>query len=126
MWWRTPVGIVVNIVTFVAVGTIAFIALRLAWPEYAAVEKAMTRAYTTDMMAARLTAAALASVAGGCIAGLTLRDSRLIPLLGGVAMLALFAPYHIQIWDEYPVWYHLTFFASLPVLAFLGGALARP
>ena len=47
------------------------------------------------------------------------------PLAGGLVLLALFVPNHIAIWDKFPLWYHLTFLSSLPVLAFLGGKLAR-
>lgn len=123
MWWRVPVGIVINVVTFVAVGTLGFIALRLSWPEYLAVEKAMT--FTTEMMAARLAVAAFASLAGAYIAGLTLGDRRTIPLVGGLVLLALFVPVHINLWDKFPLWYHATFLASLPILALIGGAAAR-
>ena len=123
MWWRIPVGVIINVVSFAAVGTLGFIALRLAWPEYAAVEKAMT--FTTGMMAARLTVAAIASLTGAYIAGLTLQNNRIVPLIGGLALLALFVPVHINLWDKFPLWYHATFLASLPILAFIGGAAVR-
>lgn len=123
MWWRIPVGVVINVVTFAAVGTLGFIALRLAWPEYAAVERAMT--FTTDMMVARLTVAAVASLMGAYIAGLTLQNNRIVPLIGGLVLLALFVPVHINLWDKFPLWYHATFLASLPFLAFIGGAAVK-
>ena len=47
------------------------------------------------------------------------------PLAGGLLMLAMFIPVHLDIWNDYPVWYHVTFLSSLPVLAWIGGRLAR-
>ena len=122
MWWRIPVGALINVITFGAVGTLGFIALRLSWPEYLAAEP--MGPFTTSMMIARLSVAATASIAGAYIAGLTLRDSRLIPLIGGLVLLALFVPIHIQLWNNFPLWYHATFLTSLPLLALLGGSLA--
>lgn len=122
MWWRIPLGAVINVVTFGAVGTIGFIIMRMTWPAYAAVEKAMT--FDTPMMATRLAVAATASLIGAYLAGLTTRDARIVPLIGGLVLLALFIPIHMQLWDKFPLWYHATFLASLPVLAYIGGTLA--
>ena len=119
MWWRIPLGAVINVVTFVAIGTIGFIIMRLTWPAYAAVEKAMT--FDTPMMATRLAVAATGSLIGAYLAGLTTRDAR----IGGLVLLALFIPVHMQLWDKFPLWYHATFLTSLPVLAFIGGMFAR-
>jgi len=35
---------------------------------------------------------------------------------------------HYSIWDKFPIWYHLTFLVSLPLLSAIGGSLrgARP
>ncbi len=113
----------INVVTFVAIGTIGFIVMRLTWPADAAVEKAMT--FDTPMMATRLAVAAAGSLIGAYLAGLTTRDARVTPLAGGLVLLALFIPVHIQLWDKFPLWYHATFLISLPLLAFIGGRLAR-
>lgn len=123
MWWRIPLGAVINVVTFVAIGTIGFILMRLTWPAYAAVEKAMT--FDTSMLATRLAIAATASLIGAYLAGLTTRDARVTPLIGGLILLVLFIPVHIQLWDKFPLWYHATFLTSLPLLAYIGGTFAR-
>ena len=123
MWWRIPIGAIVNVVSWVAIGTVGLIALRVAWPEYAAVERAMT--FDLGMMVARLGVSAVASVLAAWLAGVTVRDPRIAPLAGGFVLLALFVPVHISLWEKFPLWYHLTFLASLPLLALAGGALAR-
>ena len=123
MWWKIPAGALINIVTFVAIGTIGFIVMRLTWPAYAAVEKAMT--FDTPMMASRLGVSAVGSLIGAYLAGLTVRDARVTPLIGGLVLLAIFVPVHMQMWDKFPLWYHATFLTSLPLLALIGGSFAR-
>jgi hypothetical protein len=123
MSWRIPTGALINCVSWVALATLLIIPVRLAWPDYAAAESA--RAFDLSMLIARLSVSAFASVAAGAIAGLTVRDHRIAPLAGGLLMLGLSVPHHIEIWDQYPVWYHLTFFLSLPLLAWGGGRLSR-
>jgi len=126
---RTIAGVVIALIGWFALGTIGFIAVDLAWPEFAAANKAFnaTQAVLFDqpMMIARISVAAAASIISAWLAALTVRDNRIAPLAGGLVLLALFVPNHIAIWDKFPLWYHLTFLSSLPVLAFLGGKLAR-
>ena len=45
-------------------------------------------------------------------------------LMPGVLLLVVFIPQHVMLWDKFPVWYHLTFLASLVPLAYLGGKIA--
>jgi hypothetical protein len=122
MWWRIPVGALINGVAWIALGTLFIVPIRLAWPEYAAVERAMT--FDLPMMEMRLAVSAVASLLSAFIAGLAVRDNRYAPLVGGVLLLAMFIPVHMSIWDKFPIWYHATFLTSLPVLAWIGGRLA--
>ena len=39
----------------------------------------------------------------------------------GLILLAVFIPQHIALWNNFPVWYHLTFLLSLVPLTYLGG-----
>ncbi len=126
---RTIAGVVIELVTWFALGTIGFIGLRLEWPDYAAADKVFTATqsvlFDQSMLTARLSVAAAASIIAAWLAAFTLRDNRIAPLAGGLVLLALFIPNHIMLWDKFPLWYHLTFLTSLPVLAFLGGKLSR-
>jgi hypothetical protein len=38
----------------------------------------------------------------------------------------MFIPQHIMLWDKFPVWYHLTFLASLVPLTWIGGNIPTP
>lgn len=114
-------GVVLGLVLWIVLVTILNLGLRYGWPAYALVEKAMT--FTPPMMAARLIESAVASIAGGYAAARIDRSGR-AALVSGVILLLLFLPLHIMIWAKFPVWYHLTFFASLPLLGWAGGRLA--
>jgi len=46
-----------------------------------------------------------------------------VPLALGFVLLALFVPVHVSLWQKFPVWYHLFFLASLPLVAYVVGVL---
>jgi hypothetical protein len=121
-------GVVIQFIGWFAIATLCFIAAQIYWPEFAAANGAFnaTQVVTFDqpMMITRIALSAVASVLAAWIAALTVRDNRITPVMGGLALLALFIPNHIMLWDKFPLWYHLTFLTSLPVLAFTGGRLA--
>ncbi|HEV2562898.1 MAG TPA: hypothetical protein VGT78_12230 [Rhizomicrobium sp.] len=110
------IGIWIVVVTALNLG------LRYGWHDYAAVEKAMT--FTLAMMIARLTESGISSLAGGWAAA-SIGKRRSCALVAGVILLLVFLPFHYSIWSKFPVWYHLTFLVSLPVLSVLGGRLAK-
>jgi hypothetical protein len=109
-------GVVAGLVAWTLLVTLLNLGLRHGWPAYAAVEKAMT--FSFPMMVARLAESAAASLAGGWIAARI--GGRIAALAAGLMLLMMFVPVHYQ-----PVWYHLTFLTSLPVLSVVGGRLAR-
>jgi hypothetical protein len=115
-------GIVAGIVVWAVVATLLNFGLRHGWHDYAAVEKART--FTIPMMAARLSESAIASIASGWAAA-SIGKRRLSATIAGVILLLMFLPVHYSIWSKFPIWYHLTFFISLPVLSILGGRLAK-
>src|SRR5258708_3597962 len=94
--------------------------LRHGWQDYAAVEKSM--AFTIPLMAARLLLSAVCSLAAGLAAA---RFDKRAPLISGTILLLLFIPVHYGLWSKFPIWYHLTFLASLPLLSLAGGRLLR-
>ncbi|MBI1210024.1 MAG: hypothetical protein GC190_01055 [Alphaproteobacteria bacterium] len=127
-FFRVIAGAVIEFISWFALVTLFGIAAGLAWPALAEANRAFNATQTADfdqqMLIARLGLAAAASIVAAWIAGLTVRDNRIAPIVGGLALLALFVPVHLGIWDKFPLWYHVTFLTSLPVLAFIGGRLA--
>jgi hypothetical protein len=105
---------------FVSILVLGFL-VGIAWPEMAAIRD-MTL-LTVPMLITRLSISALGSLAGGYVAAMIGRESTKAPLGAGILLLIVFVPYHFTIWQNFPIWYHLTFFVSLPVLSLLGGML---
>jgi len=125
---RLVLGIILGIVAWFAVVFVVSFALRAAAPALGATLVAHA---TTTAMGERLAISFVGSLLGGWLAATVAKEQR-APLIAGVLMLVIFVPYHLfgrdaggTIWTSFPLWYHLTFFVSLPVLSVLGGRLAR-
>lgn len=127
--WRTVLSILCGLVAWTLIATLINFGLRWWLPGYAEAEPAM--AFTLGMKIARLSLAALASLGAGAVVRMVDPDSRAAPWVAGAILLAMFVPVHIQLWDKFPAWYHLTFLISLAPLTALGALLwasvaARP
>ena len=122
--WRTFLSIIVGLAAWALVATLLNFALRLGLPGYAQAEPAL--AFTLVMKIARLSLAALASLAAGAVVRAVAPASRVAPWLVGLALLAMFVPVHVQLWNVFPVWYHLAFLIPLAPLVALGAAIFRP
>jgi len=116
-------GVVVGIVAWIVIVTVLNLGLRYGLPGYAAVEKAMN--FTLAMMFARLSISAVSSLVSGYVAALASKGGW-APWIAGTLLLALFLPEHYSIWSRFPIWYHLTFLISLPLLSVVGGGFWRP
>ena len=119
---RTIFGIVIGVVAWCAVVIGISFLLRAVAPD---VNAALVAHTTTVAMAERLAISFLGSLAGGYLAALIAKDQT-APLIAGLLLLAGWGYFHVMvIWHQFPLWYHLTFFASLLLLSVLGGRLAR-
>ena len=116
-------GVIAGVVAWIAIVSVLNLGLRHGWPDYAAVERAMI--FTLPMMAARLAMSGISSLAAGFVAAWIEKGIR-APLISGTVLLLVFLPQHYALWARFPVWYHLTFLASLPLLGWAGGTLWRP
>lgn len=118
---RTVAAVIGGVIAWIVVATIGNFALRALLPGYAGVEEAMT--FTAGMQAARLLVGAIASFGAGWAA------ARIAGMFGRAAwaltivLVVLFVPVHYGLWDRFPLWYHLAFFASLVVATPAGAAL---
>jgi hypothetical protein len=108
---RTIVAVVAGVVLWVLVVTVIDRSLRYAWPDYAAVFKAMT--FTLPMMLARLTESTVSLVIAALVAARIAPGARAVGWGMGIVMLLYFAPVHYMLFDKFPVWYHAYFLASL-------------
>ena len=120
---RAALGVVAGLAAWVIIATAAGLIMRSRWPEYASVADAMT--FTLPMMLARLAIGALATLAMGLITSVIAGRSTLARLIPGVLLLVVFIPQHITLWDTFPVWYHLTFLASLVPVTYVGAKIGE-
>jgi hypothetical protein len=116
-------AVIAALVVWTIVVTLLNFGLRYGFPGYVAVEKAMT--FTLGMMAARLSISFVATLSAGAVTAWIARDRLTWPLITGILLLAIFIPIHMSIWTHFPLWYHLTFLPSLPILSVVGGRLVR-
>jgi hypothetical protein len=117
---RNILAVVVGLVTWLLVATLAGLIMRNSWPEYAAVAESMR--FTLPMMIARLSIGAVATLAAGVVTALIAR-SAIVGLVPGVLLLIAFIPQHAMLWDKFPIWYHLTFLLSLVPLTYVGNRI---
>ncbi len=120
--WRTVASVVAGLVTWAVVVTLLNFGLRAAMPGYHAAEA--TLQFTLAMKAGRLIEAALASLAAGGVVSLVGPPKRWAPWAVGLIILAMFLPVHVNLWNRFPVWYHLAFLVPLAPLVALGASLA--
>jgi len=119
---RWIAAVICGLVAWFVVAQLGDFVLRALLPGYADLEQAML--FTLGMQAGRLVLGALASLLAGWIAVLIARTGRAAWALA-LALVLLFIPVHYQLWDRFPLWYHLVFFASLIVVTPAGAALVR-
>ena len=120
---RIILGALAGVVVWLIAVTVCDVIIRKLWVEYAQVEKSLV--FTLPMMIARLLESAACSVLSGFVAALIAKERIKAAAGAGIVLLAFFLPFHISIWSKFPVWYHLVFFTSLPLLSLAGGYLWR-
>ena len=108
---------VAALVTWLLVASLLNRLLRIGLPGYAAAEPAMT--FTLSMKWLRLALGALASVSAGYVLAHLAPNARRLPLILGGLLLAAFLPVHYNLWNRFPIWYHLIFLLTIvPFVAF--------
>jgi hypothetical protein len=118
---RTVLGIAAGIAAwFVVVIGVSFL-LRAVAPDLAA---ELNRHATTISLVERLAISFVGSLLGGLLAAAVSGERLRAPLIAGGLLLLAWGYYHVtMIWNQFPIWYHLTFFVSLVLLSVLGGRL---
>ena len=122
-------GAFLGLAAWIAIGSLGLLVLRSTWPAYAAAEP--VKAYTAAMLIARLGVACVACLVAGLVASRPAGPAG--AWAAGTLLVVLSVPIHlIQVWRDYPAWYHIMYLALLvPVTGFVGfltvrGPKARP
>src|SRR5262252_3169408 len=120
---KITLAVIAGLVAWILLVTVSGLILRAAWPQYAAVAESM--AFTLPMLVARLAISAVTLLAAARITALVAPKATTATLLLGAILLVSFVPIHIDLWNRFPVWYHLTFLLTLVPLSVVGGQLGR-
>src|SRR5271167_2221986 len=105
---RTVVAVVAGLIVWFVVATLVNLLFRALWPGYAEVEIGMN--FTLAMLLGRLLLGALSSLcAGFTLAWIAKGNGKVL----GILLTLVFIPVHYQVWDKFPLAYHLIFLASL-------------
>jgi hypothetical protein len=120
---RSIGGVLLGAVGWVAIATLGNWVLRVVLPGYSQVEKDM--AFTLPMQISRLALGLVASLGAGALCALVAGQRRVPPGVLGAIMVALFLPVHYELWDKFPVWYHLFFLITLAPAVIAGALLVR-
>ncbi len=118
---RSVAAVIGGLVAWIVLATIGNFVLRALLPGYADVEQAMT--FTAGMQAGRLLVGAAASFGAGWAAARIARGAGRVAWALTIVLVVLFVPVHYGLWDRFPLWYHLAFFASLVVATPAGAAV---
>jgi|KBSMisStaDraftv2_1062788.scaffolds.fasta_scaffold467402_1 hypothetical protein len=120
---RSILAVVFGFVSWFVFATLGNFLIRALIPGYSAAEPVMT--FTLSMMAARLILGAASSLVAGFVCSAIDRGRAATVYACAAILLLFFLSVHYQLWQKFPVWYHLTFLVTLPLLVLLGGAIQR-
>jgi len=118
---KFALAVVLAVTAWFVVATLGNFVLRAAIPGYRATEA--TLAFTLAGQLGRLLLGVISTAAAAVVAQLVVRRSVAVSVAAGLALLVLFIPVHLSLWTKFPVWYHLFFLASLPIVALAVGRL---
>jgi hypothetical protein len=121
--WRIILGAIAGLLAWILLVTITGLIMRAIWSEYAAVADSM--AFTLPMLVARLVISAVTLLAAARLTTVIAPRAIAATVLLGAVLLVAFIPIHINLWDRFPAWYHLTFLLTLIPLSVLGGRIGR-
>jgi hypothetical protein len=97
---RNIVGVVAGLAVWLTLAIVAGLIMRETWPAYASVGDAMT--FTLPMMISRLSIGAFATVSMGFVTA-RITQSAVARLIPGLALLIVFIPEHVMLWDKFPI-----------------------
>jgi len=121
---RFVASVAVGLLVWVVVATLGNFVLRAIIPDYHSQEIMISFSLISQLgrLALGVVSTAVAAAATARIGSAGVGA----PLALGVVLLALFVPVHVSLWQKFPVWYHLFFLVSLPLVSYLVGRLFAP
>ncbi len=118
---RFVAAIAVGLLVWVVVATLCNFVLRATMHDYHSQEIAVSFSLMSQL--GRLALGVVSTAVAAAVTATIGRTGVGAPLALGFVLLALFVPVHVSLWQKFPVWYHLFFLASLPLVAYVVGKL---
>lgn len=113
--------VVLGLVVWFVLVTIAGRLMQAAWPAYAARVGAFD--FTLAMLIARLAIGAAVTITAGRVAAWWSGNDHASLWGLGIALVLIFVPVHVQLWAKFPAVYHAAFLLSLVPLTLAGGGV---
>ncbi len=117
--------IILGIIAGFVVWSILWVAsdaiLRAVWTNYD--ESVAAMSFSTAMLIVPLILSAVVSIISGYIAALIAGENTKSPLILGIILLIVGVLVQMSVWEQIPLWYHLTFWILLVPMTILGGKL---
>jgi hypothetical protein len=116
---RYIAAIAAGLVVWAVVATLGNFLLRATISDYRAQE--LTISFSLIAQIGRLALGVVSTAVAAAATTAIGRGGVGVAIALGVVLLALFVPVHVSLWQKFPVWYHLFFLASLPLVAYVSG-----
>ena len=116
---RFVAAIAAGLLVWVVIATLGNFVLRAVIHDYHSQEIMVSFSLISQL--ARLALGAVSTTVAAAATATVGRAGVAAPLALGVVLLALFVPVHVSLWQKFPVWYHLFFLVSLPLVAYVVG-----
>jgi hypothetical protein len=120
---RSILAVLTGFVTWIVVATLGNFLIRALLPGYVAAEPSMT--FTLAMMVARLGLGVASSLVAGFACSVVARGHVAAVYSFAAVLVLCFLPVHYNLWQKFPLWYHVFFLVTLAPLVLLGAAAQR-
>jgi hypothetical protein len=118
---RIILGVIAGLVVWSILWVAGDAVLRAVWASYDESVKAMS--FSSAMLIVPLILSAVVSIISGYTAALIAGENTKTPLILGVILLIVGVLVQMSVWEQIPLWYHLTFWILLVPMTILGGKL---
>jgi hypothetical protein len=117
-------GILAGPILYVFIGTISLYLLKISWTDYAIAS--IDKSYTIEMLLCRLAAGIIAAIVTGVVTTKIANDNGRSAWLVGIFVFCVAAFIHfVQIWNDYPAWYHFAYVVPIVPVVGLSGFFIR-
>jgi hypothetical protein len=114
---KTIYSILAGLLAYAIIGKLGLHLLKIYWSNYALRE--IDKSYTLTMLLSRQVVGIAASVIAGVTSTKLSSNNKRSAWLVGVIIFGLAAYHHLfNVWNDYPVWYHLAYL--LPIVPVVG------